>query len=136
MKYLFAFLFLLLSHISWSQSFVFSDGVIATLDTTTELYGFKDSNDHWVIPPRFFEVQDFKNGLAPVWENPNRYVDEGSGCGTPVYHPSWGYIDLKGSYIIPSKYHEPGTWENNNLIFVDYAGNTTTYNKEGKLIDK
>jgi hypothetical protein len=113
----------------------FSQGLIAIYDTATKRYGFKNIQGAWAIPPKYYEVQDFQDGLAAVWENPNIHVDKGSGCGSPVEHPKWGYINLKGKYIIPSKYPEPGKRQNSRVV-LSFYDKTEVYTSTGKKVSR
>lgn len=82
------------------------DDLLAVCDSSTEKFGFIDRNGQWIIPPKYYEVMDFSDGLAAVWENADVHVDTGSDCGTPVPHPKWGFIDKQGDYVIPPKYYQ------------------------------
>jgi hypothetical protein len=108
----------------------FSEGLLAVPDNETNKYGFINTKGEWVIPPNFYEVLDFSEGLAAVWENENSHVDQSSGCGTAVPHPSWGYINKKGKYIIESKFYNATSFENSYAIINEKE----IINKEEKII--
>lgn len=55
-------------------------------------WGFKQFGE-WVVDPRFDSACDFNDGLAPVFLN-----------------GKWGYIDKKGTCIIPYKYEYAGAF--------------------------
>lgn len=82
-----------------------SEGLLAICDSVTHKFGFVNERGNWVIKPQFYKVSDFSDGLAAVWENADFHVDTGSGCGTPVSHAKWGFIDKSGKYVIEPQYH-------------------------------
>lgn len=98
--------------------FVLSEGLLAVCDPKTQKYGFVDKKGKWIIKPKFFNVNDFSDGLAAVWENADMHVDTGSDCGTAVLHSKWGYIDKTGQYVIQPKYYEVSNF-NNGLAWSD-----------------
>ncbi len=69
-------------------------------------WGFKDTNDTWIIPPKYTIVGNFSEGLARVQiTEPSPYNDceliqeeEPSGL--------WGYIDKTGKEVIPLKFRQ------------------------------
>ena len=111
----------------------YSEGMLAVYDSLSSRYGFIDTNGKIRIAPKFYEVQDFHNGLAAIWENPDIHVDEGSGCGTPVLHSKWGFINMEGEFIVPCEYEEPGKIENGIIVFEKNA-EPVYYNLDGTLI--
>ena len=94
-----------------------SEGVFAAWDATKQRLGFMNLQGQWAIQPQYWEVEDFIDGLAAVWEDPDIHPDTLSDCGTPVAHSRWGYINHKGEYIIQPKYEEPGKRSGNTIIF-------------------
>jgi hypothetical protein len=105
----------------------FSEGLLAAWDKSSESYGFIDEKGNWAIKPKYYDVLDFSNGLAAVWENADIHVDTGSGCGTPVTHEKWGYIDKFGNYKIISQFSSATPFMNGIAIvdnqFIDTNGN-------------
>ncbi len=111
----------------------FAEGLLAMYDDSLQRYGYINRQGEWILKPRFYEAHNFENGFAAVWENPNIYVDTLSGCGTPVLHPAWGYINKKGVYLIPALFSEPGIYTGDTLIFKLWD-HTEVYNLKGERI--
>lgn len=67
-------------------------------------WGFKDTNDVWIIPPKYTIVGNFSEGLARVQiTDPSPYNDcELIHEEEPLGH--WGYIDKTGKEVIPLKF--------------------------------
>src|SRR5690606_40412947 len=112
----------------------FSCNLIAIKDAETNLFGFKNLQNQWVIKPAFYEVKDCQDNVALVWEDHNFYVDTGSGWDSSVVHEEWAVIDNRGGFLTP-KYKVEGRIENGYLIFEGY-GFKAIYNKQGKKTDE
>lgn len=110
----------------------YSCGLIAIRDDETDLFGFKNLQNKWVIAPQFYEVNDFEENVALVWEDPNMDVDMGSGCGTSIAHEEWAFINKNGDYLTP-KFKLKGKVENGLLIF-EADKTRHIYNKSGEEI--
>jgi hypothetical protein len=106
----------------------FSEGLLATFDPETHRYGFIDGAGNWVIKPKFYQVLDFSDGLCAVWEDADVHADTGSGCGTELPHPHWGYIDKTGRYRIRSQFSSATAFLHGIAIvnnhFIDTTGKT------------
>lgn len=66
----------------------FSEG-LAAVRVEEGLWGFIDRNGTWVIPPRFFAVKPFSEGLAPFRKG-----------------LTWGYVDREGREVVEARFHE------------------------------
>ena len=109
----------------------FSNGLLATYDSTSKKYGYIDMKGEWIIKPNYFEVTDFQYQFANVWEDPDIHVDINSDCGTPVLHPKWGVIDKNQRYVIRPKYAEPGIIEKDKIVFQGSDGKKYVYDLNG-----
>jgi hypothetical protein len=71
----------------------FADGLAAV--RVDEAWGFIDARGAWVVEPRYFAVDRFAHGIAPV-------ARDGL---------SWGYIDRAGRQVVPFRFElaEPAT---------------------------
>ena len=111
----------------------FSEGLAAvTPDAAMRLgggcakSGYIDRNGTWAIPPRFDEVRDFSEGLAPV--------NIGAQCGMGG---RWGYIDRQGTTVIPPRLLLAGQFHNGRACVmegtkqtvIDRSGNTIVEEK-------
>lgn len=63
-------------------------------------YGFVDSDEDWIIPPKFDKVWEFKDGIALVLEG-----------------DKYGYIKKDGSYLIEPKYEDADSFSNGFASF-------------------
>lgn len=52
----------------------FSEGLAAVMINSKR--GYIDKSGNFVIQPKYFSTNPFKNGLARVWENGNKYIDK------------------------------------------------------------
>jgi hypothetical protein len=68
----------------------FADGLAAVC--VDEVWGFIDTRGEWVIEPRFFAVDRFAHGIAPV-------ARDGL---------SWGYVDRAGRQVVPFQFEQAG----------------------------
>lgn len=68
---------------------VFSEGLAAALEPTSNQYGFIDKTGRWVIEPVFDEVNDFSEGLASA-----------------RLGFKWGVLDNKGTIVIPFSFDD------------------------------
>ena len=66
----------------------FESGFCPAWSTTEKKCGFIDMSGHWVIPPRFDDVENFSDGRAVV-----------------EYEGSYGIIDPAGDWVVKPKYH-------------------------------
>lgn len=109
-------------------------------------YGFVDNKGNFVIKPIFESVEDFKEGLAAVWQ-----------------YGKWGFINKKGKFIIQSQYDivgnfnegrayvihrteetkDDGTYIHNHIAYIDkhgkivipfYEGGSYFYNYSSGLV--
>ncbi len=64
----------------YRQANSYSEG-LAAVQASNGRWGFIDGSQHWVIPPKFEEVKDFKNGKAPAKLNGR-----------------WGFINKQGAW--------------------------------------
>jgi hypothetical protein len=112
------------------------EGLLAVYDHYSESYGFIDTKGKIVIEPKYYEVLDFSDGLAGVWEDADIHVDTFSGCGTAVTHAKWGFINKTGEYVIQPNYYEVSEFINGYAIandkFIDQKG--TIVSRENILI--
>ena len=71
----------------------FSEG-LAAVENIKYRVGYVDKQGNLVIPYRFIEGREFRNGRAVVRAN--------------IYGGPWGMIDTKGNWIMEPKYQHPG----------------------------
>lgn len=64
----------------YRQANSYSEG-LAAVQAPNGRWGFVNTNQQWVIPPRFEEVKDFKGGKAPAKMNGR-----------------WGFINRQGAW--------------------------------------
>lgn len=87
------------------------DALISFQDEQTKKYGYKNSQDQVVIPPRFSQANKFSEGLAAVGVR----TDKGS--------EKFGYINTKGEWVIEARFDEAHSFRNGKatVVFeVDY----------------
>lgn len=103
-----------------------SEGLLAVYDHYSQGYGFIDIKGKIIIEPKYYEVLDFSEGLAGVWEDADIHVDTFSGCGTAVSHAKWGFINKTGKYKIQPGYYQVSEFINGYAIandkFIDQKG--------------
>jgi hypothetical protein len=66
-----------------------------------EAWGFEDSDHKMVIPPSFYDVRSFKEGLAAAAIDANK--DNPSADITQV-NALWGYIDRQGNWVVKPQF--------------------------------
>lgn len=105
-------------------------------------WGFKNTDDRWIIEPKYTIVNDFKEGLAAVQiTTPNPYND----CyliSETEPNGLWGYIDKTGKDVLPLRYKMASDFQNGFAVvdefykekeFPPYKKFTRYFiNKEGK----
>lgn len=114
----------------------YSSGLLACQDSVTNKFGYLDTNGNWKIPPKYYQVADFKYDLATVWEDPDIKPDKGSDCGTPVTHMKWGVIKRNGRYLIKPKYLMPAKIDASSIIFEDRDNKIYRFDHKGKKLKK
>ncbi|MBX7203791.1 MAG: WG repeat-containing protein [Bacteroidia bacterium] len=80
-------------------------------------WGFKDEQGNIVLPAKYLDANDFKEGLALV--SAKKYL--------------YGYIDQSGKIIIPMMYTSCGNFEN-GMARVKYDGKAGFIDKTGKEV--
>ena len=92
-------------------------------------WGFKDTNDKWIIEPRYTIVGNFENGFARVQiTSPNPYKDcEWISEEEPL--GLWGYIDKTGKEVIPLKFRAASNFSKDGLALVDETFQAKTFNR-------
>ncbi len=123
-----------LSPIGYGFKHSVNEGLFAAFDTTAQRFGYMNTKGNWVIKPKYWSAEDFIDGVAAVWEDPNIHRDTFSGCGTLVTHSKWGYINHSGEYIIKPTYKEPGKRQNGMIVFGSHKGELIRYDLEGNKL--
>jgi hypothetical protein len=92
-------------------------------------WGFKDTEDKWIIEPKYTIVGNFENGLARVQiTNPNPYPDcEWISDEEP--NGLWGYIDKTGKEVIPLKFKAASSFNKDGLALVDEMFTAKTFQR-------
>jgi LysM repeat protein len=94
--------------------------------TIKEKSGFINSTGNIVIPPKYFTVSDFCEGLAAVGIKIT--IREG-------YYPRYGYIDKKGNLLITPKYKHAGCFSEGLASAADEgSGRSGFINKKGEFV--
>ena len=83
------------------------------------LWGYIDKTGQMSIEPRFEEVKDFSQGLAPA---------QTSG--------KWGYIDKTGQWVISPQFDEASVFNKEGHAFVVVASDMHLIDRTGKLIKR
>lgn len=81
-------------------------------------YGFVDEHDNVVIPCKWWDANNFSEGLAPV-QNATDYM--------------WGFIDKTGSVVIPFKWHSAFIFCEGLASVKDSSGKYGYIDKTGNL---
>ena len=85
-------------------------------------YGFINTAGEVVVPAKYYEVEDFSNGLAIVKEWSNN-------------QPFCGYIDKTGTVVIPIEYSSCKSFKN-GVASVGQGNDSFYINKQGKRVEK
>ncbi|MDR3339684.1 MAG: WG repeat-containing protein [Candidatus Symbiothrix sp.] len=77
-----------------------SEGLFRIQDDSTGYIGFADMNGKVIIPPRFFYIGPFGEGLAAF--NTGGHVETIDEEHTSVVGGKWGYINKEGKEVFPA----------------------------------
>jgi hypothetical protein len=119
-------------------------------DPSSQLWGYADSNDNWVISAQYLSADAFVNGLARVSDQLERYgmINERDEAIIPLTHAYvgiitddmihaqdaqtylYGYYSAQGKLVVPFKYEMANSFSsdlaavklNNTWGFIDKAG--------------
>lgn len=92
----------------------------------TKAFGFINEKGTLVIPPKYFAVHDFHEGLAAVREmEPNGFGGK------------WGFIDKNGKVVIDFIFlNEPSDFNSNKCIVRSIKNETFIINRQGDILAK
>lgn len=94
--------------------------LVVAYDENSRLYGYKNKEGQWIIPPHYYIAEPFSEGLALVGYGKNQ-------CG---------YINEKGQFVIEPKYHSmSGAFEGNRVITFERTSGHEKINSYMLLID-
>jgi hypothetical protein len=80
-----------------------AQNLVPVEDPRTGLYGYKqEGSDKWVVKPKFYIANHFREGLAVVIKKKGIHTDEHGSMLCPKYFA--GYIDETGKIVIPLKF--------------------------------
>ena len=86
------------------------DGLFRVQDDSTGNIGFADMTGNIIIPPRFFHVDPFSDGLAAF--NTGGRIEPMDEEHTILTGGKWGYIDKEGKEIFPAIFNKASSFEN------------------------
>lgn len=83
-----------------------SDGLFRIIDDDDNRIGFADHEGQIIIPPTFFFVQPFSNGMAAFNEGGKKETVDSPDSYTRIIGGKWGYIDKQGVIVFPAIFDE------------------------------
>jgi hypothetical protein len=105
-----------LDEYGYEKALPFTEGLGAVLDYETNLWGFINTDNNFVIKPRYTKVRPFCDGMAAVMNDDNM----------------WGYIDKTGHQVISFMYDEAYSFSGGSAV-VTIQGRSCIIDKKNQV---